>query len=86
MGPLCFAGDVIARGRPLSTIAEGDLLVIRDTGGYTLGMWSRHCSRGIPELLGLRGPEPRLSCVRPRETAEDIVRFWSGGDGSEPRS
>lgn len=77
VGPLCFAGDVIARDRPLPAIAEGDLLVVRDTGGYTLGMWSRHCSRGIPEVLGLRGPEPSLHTLRPRETAQDVVRFWS---------
>jgi diaminopimelate decarboxylase len=82
VGPLCFAGDVIARDRPLPAIAEGDLLVVRDTGGYTLGMWSRHCSRGMPEVLGLQGDPPRvhLQSLRPRETAQDIVRFW--GDGS----
>lgn len=77
VGPLCFAGDVIARDRPLPAITEGDLLVVRDTGGYTLGMWSRHCSRGIPEVLGLRGSEPSLHTLRPRETAQDVVRFWS---------
>jgi diaminopimelate decarboxylase len=82
LGPLCFAGDVIARDRPLPAITEGDLLVVRDTGGYTLGMWSRHCSRGIPELVGLRGDPPRLQRLRPRETAQDIVRFW--GDGTLP--
>lgn len=82
LGPLCFAGDVIARDRPLPAITEGDLLVVRDTGGYTLGMWSRHCSRGIPEVVGLRGDPPRLHTLRPRESAEDIVRLW--GDGTLP--
>jgi diaminopimelate decarboxylase len=77
LGPLCFAGDVIARDRPLPAITEGDLLVVRDTGGYTLGMWSRHCSRGIPEVVGLRDDLPHLHTLRPRETAQDIVRFWS---------
>jgi diaminopimelate decarboxylase len=77
LGPLCFAGDVIAQGRPLPAIAEGDLVVVRDTGGYTLGMWSRHCSRGIPEVVGLRGEPPRLHVLRRRETAQDVVRFWS---------
>jgi diaminopimelate decarboxylase len=77
LGPLCFAGDVIARDRPLPAIAEGDLVVVRDTGGYTLGMWSRHCSRGIPEVVGLRGEPPCLHVLRRRETAQDVVRFWS---------
>lgn len=81
LGPLCFAGDVLARDRPLPAIAEGDLVVVRDTGGYTLGMWSRHCSRGIPEVVGLRGESahPRLRTLRPRETAPDVVRFWGEG-------
>ncbi len=81
VGPLCFAGDVIARDRPLPAIAEGDLVVVRDIGGYTLGMWSRHCSRAIPHVLGLRGAPPhlQLSTLRPRETAQDIVRFWGEG-------
>ena len=51
-GPLCFAGDVIGRERPLPDIEPGDWVVIRDTGAYTLSMWSRHCSRGIPPVLG----------------------------------
>ncbi|MCX4247490.1 type III PLP-dependent enzyme domain-containing protein [Paraliomyxa miuraensis] len=76
VGPLCFAGDVIARDRPLPPISEGDLLVIRDTGGYTLGMWSRHCSRAIPAVLGLSGATPHLRTLRPRETTRDVVRFW----------
>jgi len=84
LGPLCFASDVIARDRPLPAMTEGDLLVVRDTGGYTLGMWSRHCSRGIPEVMGLRGDPPRLHVLRPRESAQDIVRFW-GEDGLGPR-
>lgn len=81
LGPLCFAGDVIARDRPLPAIAEGDLVVVRDTGGYTLGMWSRHCSRGIPEVVGLRGEpaHPWVRTLRPRETAQDVVRFWGEG-------
>lgn len=81
LGPLCFASDVIARDRPLPAMTEGDLVAVRDTGGYTLGMWSRHCSRGTPEVVGLRGESPHLllQTLRPRETAQDIVRFWGNG-------
>ncbi|MEM7158438.1 MAG: diaminopimelate decarboxylase [Myxococcota bacterium] len=78
LGPLCFAGDVVARDRPLPPIVEGDHLVIRDVGGYTMGMWSRHCSRGMPPVLGLTEPDEPLVVLRPRETYEDIVRFWGG--------
>ncbi|MCH9683619.1 MAG: diaminopimelate decarboxylase [Deltaproteobacteria bacterium] len=78
VGPLCFAGDVIARDRSLPAVEEGDLVVVRDVGGYTLGMWSRHCSRGAPAVVGLRGTPPRLEPLRPAETSDDIVRSWGG--------
>ncbi|WP_340374165.1 diaminopimelate decarboxylase [Streptomyces sp. SS7] len=33
-GPLCFAGDVVAHAHPLPELAEGDLVVLHDTGAY----------------------------------------------------
>lgn len=50
-GPLCFGGDVIARDATLPPIAEGDVLVVRDVGAYTFGMWSRFCSRPPPTFV-----------------------------------
>lgn len=76
-GPLCFAGDVLARNVLLPPVAAGDWLVVRDVGAYTLSMWSRHCSRGMPAILGYDpdGTEP-LRVLRARETLADVVRFW----------
>jgi diaminopimelate decarboxylase len=74
-GPLCFAGDLIARDRSLPAIAEGDWLLIRDVGAYSLSMWSRHCSRSMPPVIGLDGS--RLRVLRQAETSEDVVAFWS---------
>jgi diaminopimelate decarboxylase len=77
-GPLCFAGDIVAREAPLPPVEEGDFLVIRDVGAYTLSMWSRHCSRGIPAVIGYDPPQrPPLRILRPAETPGDLVRFWS---------
>lgn len=76
-GPLCFAGDVLDRGVLLPAVAPGDFVVIRDTGAYTLGMWSRHCSRGLPPVIGHEGD--RLVVLRARETPADVVAFWSAG-------
>ncbi len=77
-GPLCFAGDIVARDVLLPPVEEGDWVVIRDVGAYTLSMWSRHCSRGIPAVIGY---DPQRSDVlrilRRRETPTDVVRFWS---------
>lgn len=51
VGPLCFAGDVLARDLILPELVEGDWLVIAGTGANTLGLWSRHCSRAIPKVV-----------------------------------
>jgi diaminopimelate decarboxylase len=76
-GPLCFAGDLLARDILLPPIEPGNWIVIRDVGAYTLSMWSRHCSRGMPAVYGYapRHDEP-LRLLRPAETPADIVRFW----------
>ncbi len=79
-GPLCFAGDLLARDIALPTPREGDWLIVHDTGAYTLSMWSRHCSRGLPPVLGYEGagdPAPRLLLAG--ETPADVARFWSAG-------
>ncbi len=77
-GPLCFAGDIVARDVLLPPLEPGDWIVIRDVGAYTLSMWSRHCNRGIPAVIGY---DPQrsdlLRVLRRGETPSDIVRVWS---------
>ena len=74
-GPLCFSGDLIARGRPLPPAEPGDLLLIRDVGAYTLSMWSRHCSRGLPPVWGVDGD--RIVPLHRGESPSDVVAAWS---------
>lgn len=74
-GPLCFSGDLIARDRMLPAAEPGDLLLIRDTGAYTLSMWSRHCSRGLPPTIGYTHDDIRL--LHRGESAADVAAFWS---------
>ncbi len=52
-GPLCFAGDYLARNIELPNINEGDWLLISDVGANTYGLWSRHCTRSVPKVLGI---------------------------------
>ncbi len=75
VGPLCFAGDVVSRGVLLPPIEPGDFVVIHDVGAYTMSMWSRHCSRALPLVVGYDGDD--LSVLKERETAADVVSFWS---------
>jgi len=78
VGPLCFAGDVLARQVELPPVGAGDWIVIRDVGAYTLSMWSRHCSRGIPAVLGYDPQQANpIRLLRAAETPSDVVRFWS---------
>ena len=74
-GPLCFAGDVIGRKVSLPQVQPGDRIVIHDVGAYTLAMWSRHCSRGLPAVVGLSTSGWQL--LRAAERPEDVVAFWS---------
>jgi len=73
-GPLCFSGDLVAEGVPLPPLEPGDIVVMCDVGGYTLGMWSRYCSRAVPEVVGRFQGD--WSVLRKRETPEQIVSFW----------
>ena len=54
VGPLCFAGDVLARDLVLPELFEGDWLVFSGAGANTFGLWSRHCSRAIPKVVASR--------------------------------
>lgn len=50
-GPLCFAGDIIARDMMLPSINDGDIIKIHDVGAYTLSMWSLYNSREFPRVF-----------------------------------
>ena len=85
-GPLCFAGDCLARDVPLPAVEPGDWLVIRDVGAYTLSLWSRHCNRGIPAVIGYDPARTAaLRVLRPQETPADVVRFWAADSEGDRR-
>jgi len=52
-GPLCFNGDYLAKGIKLPTVQENDLIAITLAGANTYGLWSRHCSRTLPKVVGI---------------------------------
>ena len=77
-GPLCFAGDLVAEDVDLPLVEEGDWIVIHDAGGYTIGLWSRHCNRGLPPVLGYETDPWRFRTLLAGEQPDDVVRFWGG--------
>ncbi len=76
-GPLCFADDLIARDIPLPRVEVGDYIIIRDTGAYTLGMWSRYNSRQIPKVVGYYEAGERFEVIKDRESLQKILDFWA---------
>jgi diaminopimelate decarboxylase len=77
-GPLCFQGDIMGRNVALPQIENGDWLIIHDTGAYTLSQWSRYNSRQMPKVIGYNGNDNGWEILKPRETPEDLWRFWRG--------
>lgn len=78
VGPLCFAGDVLSKVIDLPKIVEGDFLVIHDAGAYTLSMWSHHCNRALPQVIGICDHDTyRLEILRKKQTREEISAMWS---------
>jgi diaminopimelate decarboxylase len=72
VGPICESGDFIAKDRKLPRLAEGDVLVVYDTGAYGYAMSSTYNSRGRPaEVLVHEG---QAQVVREAETVDDLVR------------
>lgn len=73
-GPLCFSGDILAKGVTLPEVEEGDYLAIHDTGGYTFSMWSHYNSRQVPRVLGYYGS--KFEILKERQSVEEMAEFW----------
>lgn len=69
-GPLCFAGDYLARNAQLPELHEGDWLILQETGANAYGLWSRHCSRTLPAVLGHRPSTGALEKLSNRKEIE----------------
>lgn len=75
-GPLCFAGDVIAKDIILPEIVKNDFIVIHDVGAYTVSMWSRYNSRQMPGVIGYSENGKKFTILKPRESVEKVINFW----------
>ncbi|MFH8798416.1 diaminopimelate decarboxylase [Streptomyces sp. NPDC017936] len=74
-GPLCFAGDVVAHERPLPELAEGDLVVLHDTGAYYFSAHWAYNSLPRPGVYGwLARDADRIAfaLVRPAQTVREV--------------
>ncbi len=77
-GPLCFAGDFLAKNQLLpGKITTSDKIVVADTGANTFSIWSKHCSRAFPKALGYSRLRGEIRVLKKRETAKQAIEFWS---------
>lgn len=51
-GPCCFAGDLVARARPLPLLRQGEIAVVPDTGAYYFSTPFRYNSLPMPAVYG----------------------------------
>ena len=71
VGPVCESGDVVGRDRMLPALAVGDLVAIRDAGGYGSVMASNYNRRPLPaEVLVDNGT---WRTIRRRQTLADMM-------------
>ncbi|MGW7657639.1 diaminopimelate decarboxylase [Streptomyces tendae] len=74
-GPCCFAGDLVARDRPLPELAAGDLVALLDTGAYYFSNHFAYNSLPRPGIYGFdaTSTDVRFATVREPQTVDEIV-------------
>ncbi|MEX2595512.1 MAG: hypothetical protein WEC59_01185 [Salibacteraceae bacterium] len=75
-GPLCFGGDYIARSINLPEAAEGDYIIVLDAGANSIALWSKHCSRRVPKIIGIDENEQAF-LIKERQSTGEAIAFWS---------
>jgi len=80
-GPACFAGDLLARGRALPLLEQGDYAAALDTGAYYFAHHYAYNSLPRPGIHGFTTSDGRVrfATVRAAQTLDEIVAE-SGGE------
>lgn len=76
-GPCCFAGDIVAHGRKLPELREGDFVVLYDTGAYYFSTPWAYNSLPRPAVYGFSGgadgERVRFAPVRDAQSLDSIA-------------
>jgi len=78
-GPLCFQGDFLAHNVEMPKLEQNDVIVIHETGGYTMSMYSRYNSITPSAVYAYEKNQSgnfRIYCFKERETPEETLSFW----------
>jgi diaminopimelate decarboxylase len=75
-----FQGDFLAHDVELPKVEMGDILVIHDTGGYSMSMYSKYNSITPSAIYGYErlgdGGNFKIRCFKERESPEETLAFW----------
>ncbi|WP_329048034.1 diaminopimelate decarboxylase [Amycolatopsis sp. NBC_01488] len=75
-GPLCFAGDLLAKERPLPLLEPGDFVVAHDTGAYYFGAHYAYNTLPRPAVHGFTVDERgdvRFTPIRRAQSVAELV-------------
>lgn len=84
-GPACFAGDLLAEGRALPLLEQGDYAAALDTGAYYFAHHYAYNSLARPGIHGFapdREGGVRFAVVREPQTLDEIVAESGGAHPS----
>lgn len=84
-GPACFAGDLLAEGRALPLLEQGDYAAALDTGAYYFAHHYAYNSLARPGIYGFAPNEEggvRFAVVREPQTLDEIVAESGGAQPS----
>ncbi len=76
-GPCCFAGDLVAKARPLPLLEPGDLVALLDTGAYYATNHFQYNSLPEPAVHGYTvdaDGNVNFELLRPAQTIADLIR------------
>lgn len=74
-GPLCFQGDYLCKEVYLPQVQVGDLLMMHDTGGYSMSLYSKYNSLQAHDVYGFSQAHG-FKLLKPAETREQCLNFW----------
>ncbi|MER5386824.1 diaminopimelate decarboxylase [Streptomyces sp. NPDC002688] len=85
-GPACFAGDLLAKGRALPLLEQGDHVAALDTGAYYFAHHYAYNSLARPGIYGFApagdgADGVRFAVVREPQTLDEIVAESGGAHG-----
>ncbi|MGK5529892.1 diaminopimelate decarboxylase [Streptomyces sp. URMC 129] len=87
-GPCCFAGDLVARDRPLPPLEPGDLVALLDTGAYYFSTPFGYNALPRPGVYGYTAGDEApgqvaFTTLRRPQTMAELVAEHGGADGGD---